>query len=118
MDILEFFKDADFVEDIASGAKIFEEGQEGDTMYVIMEGEVDLLINGQSIDSAGPGGMIGEMALIDSSLRSATAIAKTACRVVPLDESGFIFMVQENPLFSIHVMRVLADRLRRMNTRI
>jgi CRP-like cAMP-binding protein len=57
------------------------------------------------------------MALIDHAARSATAIAKTDCEVVPVDERRFLFLVQEHPLFAQHVMRVMANRLRRMSNR-
>jgi CRP/FNR family transcriptional regulator, cyclic AMP receptor protein len=67
------------------------------------------------LDVAGPGDIVGEMALIDAKSRSATAQAKSDCRLAPVDERRFLFLVHEHPLFALHVMRVLADRLRRMN---
>jgi CRP-like cAMP-binding protein len=71
---------------------------------------------GKVIDSAGPDSIFGEMALIDQSPRSATAIARTPCKVVPVDQKRFTFMVQQTPFFSIQVMRIMANRLRhRMN---
>jgi CRP-like cAMP-binding protein len=93
---------------------IFEKGQPGDVMYAVLEGEVEIVLDGKVIDSAGPGGIIGEMALIDSSPRSATARAKTACRLVPVGEKRFTFLVQQTPFFSLQVMRIMAERLRRL----
>jgi CRP-like cAMP-binding protein len=55
------------------------------------------------------------MALIDNSPRSASAVARTPCRLVALNRKRFIFMVQQTPNFSIHVMKVMAERLRRMD---
>ncbi len=59
--------------------------------------------------------MIGEMALIDHLPRSASARATTDAKLVPIDQRRFLFLVQETPFFAIHVMKVMADRLRRMN---
>jgi CRP-like cAMP-binding protein len=58
--------------------------------------------------------IFGEMALVDKSVRSGTARAKTNCKVVPIDEKQFEFLVQQTPLFAIKVMRVMAERLRRV----
>ncbi len=102
-------------ESYAAGQTVFQEGQLGNRMYVVKEGRVDLLIRGRSIASVGQGGILGEMALIDSKSRSATAIAKTDCQLVPIDEERFTSLVQQNPHFALQVMRVLAQRLRDMN---
>ena len=67
----------------------------------------------QGARSAGPGGVFGEIALIDNGPRSADAVAATDCRVVPVDENWFKFLVQQTPFFSLQIMRVMADRLRR-----
>lgn len=56
------------------------------------------------------------MALIDDAPRSARAIARTACRVSPVSDSQFLFMVEQTPFFALYVMRVLASRLRRVES--
>ena len=61
----------------------------------------------------GPGGIFGELALIDASPRSATATATSDCDLVALDERAFLFHVSQTPFFALSVLRVLADRLRR-----
>ncbi|HEY4688954.1 MAG TPA: cyclic nucleotide-binding domain-containing protein [Anaerolineae bacterium] len=97
-----------------AGQIIFERGQPGDVMYAVIDGEVEILLGERVIDAALPGSIIGEMALIDSGSRSATARAKTACKLVPISEKRFMFLVQQTPYFAIQVMRILADRLRRL----
>ncbi len=92
---------------------IFRAGDKGDNMYVIVEGEVRISANGKELEVLGAGGVFGELALIDNGPRSADAVAVTDCRVVPIDESWFKFLVQQTPFFSIQIMRVMADRLRR-----
>ena len=84
-------------------------------MYVVLDGEVDVSVRGETVLRAEPGEILGELALIDSKVRSASANAKTACRVAVIDESRFLSLVREKPEFSLYVMRVLADRLRKMD---
>ena len=113
MTTLNLFRHTTDVESYAAGQVIFEKGQPGDVLYVVREGQVSIVLNGAEIDSAGPGGIIGEMALIDDQPRSATAIATTNCTLVPIDERRFTFLVQQTPHFALTVMRVMAARLRR-----
>jgi CRP-like cAMP-binding protein len=92
---------------------IFAEGDPGDVLYVILNGEVEVLVQTTLLEVLGPGEILGEMALIDSESRSATAVAKSPCRMAVIDEKRFLYMVQQTPLFALHVMRVLVHRLRR-----
>jgi CRP/FNR family transcriptional regulator, cyclic AMP receptor protein len=101
----------------APGDVIFAEGDKGDKMYVVRSGEVQIELNGHVIETLPPGGIFGEMALIDGSPRAATARAKTDCELAPITEKSFLFLVHETPFFAVSVMRALADRLRRSNTR-
>ncbi len=104
---------------IPAGQTIFNEGDTGGVaMYVVVEGEVDLLVKGKLVESLGPGGVLGEMALLDNVPRSASAVAKSACRLVEINEKRFKFLVQQTPNFALQMMRVIADRLRRMDDRL
>ncbi len=109
------FVDASNVQEFQASSTIFVEGAPGNVMYVVLEGEVELLVRSQVLEVAGPGDIVGEMALIDAKPRSATARAKSDCRLAPVDERRFLFLVHEHPFFALHVMRVLTDRLRRMD---
>lgn len=111
---IDIFKDEENTESFSAGQTIFKEGEPGELMYVIQDGEVDILAKDQLVETIGPGGVLGEMALLDASARSATAIAKTDCKLVPLDARRFQIHVHHTPYFAIQVMRVMADRLRRM----
>jgi CRP/FNR family cyclic AMP-dependent transcriptional regulator len=95
-----------------AGAEIFKEGDPGDLMYVVLEGEVRIAVHGVEVEKVGPGGVLGEMALIDNEPRSATAQAVTECRLVAIGERRFNFLVQQHPRFAIQIMRVMASRLR------
>jgi CRP/FNR family transcriptional regulator, cyclic AMP receptor protein len=96
----------------AAGAIIFEIGQPRDVMFIVQEGAVDIRIGDKIVETVSADGFFGEMALIDGGVRSATAIAKTDCVLVPINEKQFLFMVQETPFFAILVMRTLTARLR------
>ena len=101
-----------------AGQLIFSEGDSGELMYVVHDGEVELHVKGRLVDTLGAGGVLGEMALVDHQPRIATATAKTACKLVPVTEKRFVFMVQQTPHFALQIMRVMADRLRRMDQRL
>jgi CRP-like cAMP-binding protein len=99
----------------AAGEKIFVEDDEASTMYVVRSGRVSILTYGTVLESVGPNGMFGEMALIDGSPRSATAVASEPCEVVPIDQAAFAHLVRQDPDFALRVMRLLARRIRHMN---
>ena len=115
---IDLFRNEENTQLFAAGQKIFSEGEAGDMMYVVVEGQVDLLVKGKLVEEVGSGGVFGEMALIDTGTRSATAIAKTDCKLAPITEKRFQFLVQQTPKFALQLMRIIADRLRRMDSRL
>jgi CRP-like cAMP-binding protein len=115
MDILAMFSDADTTEDYSKGTYIFHQGDPAASMYVILEGEVDILLNNRVIATFKPGHIFGEMALIDEGPRSAGAFAKTDCKVVPIDKDSFLYLVQHTPYFALHVMKILSMKVRALD---
>lgn len=118
MNVLEHFQNARSVVVVLAGDAIFHEGERGSVMYVLIEGMADVTVGGLLVELAQPGTLLGEMALVDASERSATVTARTNCRLVAIDARQFDLLVQETPEFARHVMRVMAERLRRMNERL
>ncbi len=118
MNLLEIFENSDDLLKFPVGTRIFEEGTEGDFMYVVMEGKVRLSLHNEYIAEVSPGDIVGEMALLDSDERSATAIAMSDCLLAPIDLHSFKMLIQHTPDFALHVMNVLADRLRLANEKI
>ena len=100
-----------------AGTAIFSAGDIGKEMYLILEGQVELTIGGSVVETLGPGEPFGEMALMDSEPRGASAIARTPCRLVPISEERFLYLIQDTPYFGLQIMKVMAHRLRKMNTR-
>jgi CRP/FNR family cyclic AMP-dependent transcriptional regulator len=113
-----FFKAAGTAETVASGKTFFVEQQKrgffsaDDRMYLVLEGEVNISIGGKSIDTVKAGEIFGEMATITNSPRSATATAKTDCRVIALDGKQFEKGIQKTPTFALMLMSIMIDRLR------
>jgi len=113
---INLFSDKDAVE-FTAGQVVLQAGDLGETMYVVLEGEVEIMDASLILEVAGAGSIVGELALIDDEPRSATVIAKSHCRLVPVDRRRFQYMTQETPFFALAVMKVLADRLRSKNVR-
>ena len=115
MNPAELFRQESDALQLAAGDFLFREGDNGDKMYVLLEGEMDVRLGDYVVETAREGALIGEMALIDDRPRAANAVAKTACRLAPIDQRRFHFLIQQHPHFATHVMKELADRLRNMN---
>jgi CRP/FNR family transcriptional regulator, cyclic AMP receptor protein len=103
------------VRDFKAGEVIFKEGELGSEFFVIQNGKVDIQLGNRLLGTLGDHDIFGEMALIDPAPRSATAIAKTDVKLVPVGEKQFLLLVSRTPHFALNVMRVLARRLRMTN---
>lgn len=100
------------------GIEIIAEGSPAKEMYVVRSGRVAIKVHGVTVEEVGPGGIFGEMALIEHAARSASVVALEDSEIVPINERLFIILAQDTPNFALDVMRVMAGRLRRMNLRI
>jgi CRP/FNR family transcriptional regulator, cyclic AMP receptor protein len=98
-----------------AGSVIFREGDAANELFVIKSGQVRIQIGNRTVTELGQESIFGEMALIDSEPRSATATAITDVELVPVSEKQFLFLVSQTPYFALKVMRVLAQRLRMTN---
>ena len=99
------------------GEVIMREGELGDELFCLVEGEVDVLRGAGTPDEMhlnrlGPGAYFGEMAVLDGSLRSATIVAASPVRVLVLAGERLRELVQEMPELAFDLLRVLADRVR------
>lgn len=97
MDLLELFGRDENAVEYPAGHVLFEAGDEGKEMYVVLEGQVDVTGEEQVVETVGPGEIFGEMALIDYGPRSLTAVVRTDCRLSPIDEGRFNFLVSQMP---------------------
>jgi|KBSMisStaDraftv2_1062788.scaffolds.fasta_scaffold00856_12 CRP/FNR family transcriptional regulator, cyclic AMP receptor protein len=119
---LDFFKHGGKPERIAAGETIFAEGKKGlifrDKMYLLISGDVDLMVKKKVIASLKAGEIFGELAAIDGAPRTASAVARTACRVIGLDEKQFYAALRKKPGFALMLMSVMINRLRETITQL
>ena len=102
------------------GDIIFEEGTTGRELFVVLDGRIDIFkLDGATrtmIVTLGKGEFFGEMAVIDGSARSATAIAAAPkTRVIRINHARFVYLVSQQPAFALMVMDALSKRLRASN---
>ena len=110
------FYNAKSFKDVPAGTVIFEEGAGGAEMFGIVDGEVDMRLPNGSVHRLGADDTFGEMAIVDGSPRSATAVAVTDTKLAVIDRQRFLFLVQETPMFALQVMSSLGERLRAANS--
>ncbi len=113
--IVNLFKNSEELKTVEAGQVIFSAGEPGELMYIVVEGEVEIMVGSRAVDTASAGSTVGEMALVERTARSATAIARTECKLMPINEKRFMFLVQQTPYFAIQVMQIMSERLRKMN---
>lgn len=117
MNFTNLFKLDDDILKIPAGATLLDQGDVNDRMYVLLEGTLEVRLGGQTIEVLGPGGIVGEMSLIEKLPVSADVTAYTACKLAEVDENRFRFLIQNHPFFALEVMKIMAQRLRRSNSR-
>jgi CRP/FNR family cyclic AMP-dependent transcriptional regulator len=112
MGFLNLFRNWKDMEGFHAQSIIYSEQDPAVVMYFIISGEVELTLRGESLGVETAGGMIGEMAMINADSRNSTATAITDVTAARLNRDQFRKIVKENEEFSLHVMEVLANRLR------
>ena len=115
---LEFFKGGGKLEEVAGGKQFFAENDKAgglfskDRMYLLLEGEIGLMAKGSFVGLIRPGEIFGEMAVLARAPRTASAMAKTACKALSLDEKSFTAALAKTPEFALMMMAVMVNRLR------
>jgi CRP-like cAMP-binding protein/RsiW-degrading membrane proteinase PrsW (M82 family) len=105
------------VKEFEDGYVLFREGDVGDAMYLIEEGEIDISFNQQDgtqkhIKYLGPGKVVGEFAVLDGDKRSATGTAHGNLKVLELNRPMFLMFIQSRPRVILAMLRVLAHKAR------
>lgn len=117
IETLKIFQNVSEPKTVLAGDTIFNAGEMGETMFGILEGEVEMSVNGKVIETLLAGEVFGEGALVhEDHLRASTAKAKTNCKLAVMNKRHFIFAVQETPEFALEVMRSYSDRFRRLKS--
>lgn len=98
------------------GEVIIREGDQGNCMYVMQEGEVEVIIerdgNEIQLEILGAGRFFGEMALFDRDVRSATVRALGRTRVLTVDKKNFMRRVHEDPSLAFRLVETMSHRIR------
>jgi len=102
------------------GELIICEGEEGDCMYVIQEGQVEVLIKGEEdqdirLGVRQKGEFIGEMAIFDRDVRSASVRALGQARVLTVDKKNFMRRVHEDPSLAFRLVATMSHRIRELS---
>jgi CRP-like cAMP-binding protein len=94
------------------GRMVMREGEAGVSMYVVMRGKVAVSIKGAVVERIGPGGVFGEMALVDQSPRAATATTEEESVLLAISRADFLALVKSKPAFAVALLKAIAERLR------
>ena len=91
---------------------IMKEGQAGVLMYVVLSGSVSVTIQGKLVERVGPGGVFGEMALVERTPRLASATADSSCTLVAINRNTFLSLVRASPDFGVALLGAVGERAR------
>jgi CRP/FNR family transcriptional regulator, cyclic AMP receptor protein len=94
------------------GKTVVTEGQAGVLMYVVLEGRLAVSIKGKLVEKIGPGGVFGEMALIDRTTRLATVVCETDCGLLAIGRNTFLDLVRASPDFAVSLLNAVGERAR------
>ncbi|GIR57204.1 MAG: hypothetical protein CM15mP64_6160 [Candidatus Neomarinimicrobiota bacterium] len=113
-------KIAQIAEEVEIGfdEKLFDQGEHGDSLYIIINGKISVTQNERSITILGEGDCIGEMALLDQEPRSAGALAVVDSILLKIDQEGFYELMSTNPEIMKQIVMVLTQRVRDMNKKV
>ena len=104
------------------GEEIVRQNEVGDCMFVIQEGQVEVLSELDDdefrLGLLGPGDFFGEMAIVEKQARAATVRAVGEARVLTVDKRTFLRRVQEDPTLALNILRTLCQRIRALDTEI
>jgi CRP/FNR family transcriptional regulator, cyclic AMP receptor protein len=109
--MIDFQNERDFAS-YRAGDVVFSEGDIGNIMYGVVTGEVELRAGGKYLASVRENELFGEMVLLDSKERSATALAVKDTLLAKITKERFLEYVAHDPSFALRVMATLAGRLR------
>jgi len=97
---------------LQAGEVIFQRGDPGESLFVVRSGSVDLTDGDRVVETVTAPGLFGEMALIEDTPRSLSAVAAGDATVIEIPARHFWVLVHDTPYFAQLVMGVMAQRLR------
>jgi CRP-like cAMP-binding protein len=103
------------------GEVIIRQGEVGDCMFVVQEGEVEVYVPGSGpggdvrLAVRGPGELIGEMAVFEREVRSANVRALGPARLLTLDKKNFMKRIHEDPTLAFRIVETMSRRIRQLS---
>ncbi|MEM8602404.1 MAG: Crp/Fnr family transcriptional regulator [Cyanobacteria bacterium P01_H01_bin.121] len=94
---------------------IFERGEEGRSLYIVVRGQVRVHLETKDINRLGEGEAFGEMALFDSEPRSASVTTVDDCSCLVLTQQELYDAIDETPGIAVNIIRLLSRRIRELN---
>ncbi len=105
-------------ETYSADAVICRQGDDGSCMYFVVEGEVAVRQDTGLLATLGPGAFFGEMAIFESSTRSATVLATRPARLIRIERHDLLALIDEIPAIAVGILQALSRRLRDTNVRV
>jgi CRP-like cAMP-binding protein len=115
MNFASIFKSEPTRQTFSAGEILIRQGESNDKMFIILSGELEVKVGGNAAALLKEGDLFGELSMIDKEPASGDVVAVTDGEFVTLDERRFLSVSQQNPFFTIGILRVVTAKLRAMN---
>jgi CRP-like cAMP-binding protein len=115
MNFASIFKNEPTRQSFSAGEILIREGEENEKMFIILSGDLEVRVGGKSVASLKEGDLFGELSMIDKEPASGDIVALSGGEFVTLDERRFLAVSQQNPFFTMGILRVVTAKLRAMN---
>ena len=97
--------------DVSAGKELTRQGAPGREFIVILDGEVEVIIDGEPLKTLHAGDFVGEMALLEKRPRTATVVAKTPVSVYVIGRSEFTVLIADHPAIAQQLLATMAEHL-------
>lgn len=98
------------------GETVVSQGAQGVNMYVVLHGRVTIGVNGNPVEQIGAGETFGEIAILGSSARGATAVAEEDGAWLPVNRDAFLKIVKAHPAVGVALLRSMCERIQHLNS--
>jgi CRP-like cAMP-binding protein len=115
MNFASIFKNEPTCQPFTAGQVLVREGEANDRMFIILTGELEVRVGGKTVARLKEGELFGELSMIDQEPASGDVVAVTDGEFVTLDERRFLVVSQQNPFFTMGILRIVSAKLRAMN---
>lgn len=115
MNFASIFKNELTRQNFSAGEFLIRQGEPNDKMFIILSGELEVRVGGKAVASLKEGDLFGELSMIDKEPASGDIVALSDGEFVTLDERRFLVVSQQNPFFTMGLLRVVTAKLRAMN---